>query len=94
VKLCQDCRWVRIGDRNEPEQAICSHPTSVYQPSASPVTGKREAVHQLRCSQVRRMDRRDARPGSPESPTDDYGLPTDPCGPDGEHWEPVAPGFT
>jgi hypothetical protein len=70
--LCKSCRWCRPawGSLLLPvfwpfpmfwrafwERAKCQHPTSLYQPPADYVTGRRETPWRMSCNTARRNDR-------------------------------------
>jgi hypothetical protein len=80
-KLCKDCRWIDCSQGLE--LARCSHPTSRFHLAVHPVSGATDVGFQISCWQVRQL--------SPPGDDTAGGLPTDPCGPDGKHWEPVPP---
>jgi hypothetical protein len=90
-KLCLDCHWITPNPEDaDPERSICSHPTSVLQVRPSPVTGKPARLVQLECRLIRQQELtfEDKRGKPAGSPIDDFGLPNDPCGPEGRHFEP------
>lgn len=59
MKLCKDCRWVRwpVHPPDMPPrfyEAICDHPTSLYQVPADVVMGEQLPPRQMFCQMARR----------------------------------------
>jgi hypothetical protein len=56
VKLCKDCKfidWPDDGVERRTYAALCTHPSSHYQPPRNPVTGEGMTTRFLSCEHVR-----------------------------------------
>ena len=72
AKLCKDCRWIRLPQRDGDGpvsvfRVTCLHPTSAWQPSPDMVFGNPRPLEPLPCHEVRQTHEL--------------------CGPEGKYWE-------
>jgi hypothetical protein len=56
VRLCKDCRFAALEEKESGMTWRCTHPSSKFVPSPDYVTGKPVTPRQLRCSEARYFD--------------------------------------